>query len=100
MRLVPVVVDPPFLDEAVNCCHAAEQVLVEAFVAEAAAQVLEEAVLGRLTGGNVVPLEAIVLLPLQERPRRQLGAVAGDRRRASSIGRAPRQWRSVPAPPA
>ena len=36
MRPVLVVVDPPFFDDAACRCHAAEQVLVEAFVAEAA----------------------------------------------------------------
>lgn len=45
--------------------RAAEQVLVETFVAEAAVQALDKAVLGRLPGCGVVPLDASVLLSLQ-----------------------------------
>lgn len=45
--------------------RAAEQVLVEAFVASAV-QALDKAALGRLPGRSVVPLDAGVLLSLQD----------------------------------
>jgi len=62
-----VVVDPPLLDDAACRCHAAEQVLVEAFVAEAAVQALDEAVLGWLAG---CPLD-------REPPRCHVGRMLG-----------------------
>ena len=48
MWAIHIVVDPPLFDDAACRCHAAEQVLVEAFVPEAAVQALDEAVLGGL----------------------------------------------------
>jgi hypothetical protein len=77
VRPVLVVVDPPFSDDAACRGHATEQVLVEALVPEAAVQALDEAVLDGLAGRDVVPLDADVLLPKQDRPRRQFGAVVG-----------------------
>lgn len=52
--------------------------VVETFVAKAAVQALHEAVLSRLAGHDVVPRDAVVLVPLQDRPRCQLGAVVRD----------------------
>ena len=53
MRPVFVIVDPPLFDDTACSSHAAEQVLVETFVAEAAVQALDEAVLGGLAGRDV-----------------------------------------------
>lgn len=78
MRPVFAVVDPPFFDDTACSSHAAEQALVETFVAKAAVQALHEAVLGGLTGRDVVPLDAIVLLSLQDRTRRQFDTVVGN----------------------
>ena len=52
--------------------------LVEAFVPQPAIEALDEAVLGRLTGCDVVPIDTVVLLPCKDRPRGQLGAVVAD----------------------
>jgi len=53
-------------------------VLVETFVPEATIQALDEPVLHRLARRNVVPLDLAILLPLQDCPRCQLGAVVAD----------------------
>ena len=47
------------LDDLASSVQAAEQVLVEAFVA------LKEAVLHRLAGSDVVPFDGVILLPLR-----------------------------------
>ena len=78
MRPPGIVVDPPFLDDPAGCRQAAEQVHVEALVAEAAVQAFDEAVLHRLARGDVVPLDSMVFLPLQDRMRGQLGSVVAD----------------------
>jgi hypothetical protein len=49
-------------------------VRIEALVAEATVQALDEAVLHRLARRDVVPLDLAIFLPLQDRPRCQLGA--------------------------
>ena len=52
--------------------------LVQAFVAEPPVEALHEPVLLRLAGRDGVPQHAILLLPVRDRVRRQLGAVAAD----------------------
>ncbi len=53
-------------------------VLVEALAAEAAVKAFDEAILHRLAQRDVVPFDVVVLLPLQDRARGQLGAVVTD----------------------
>jgi hypothetical protein len=55
MRPAGIVVDPPFLDEPAGCQQAAKQVLVEAFVAEAAVQAFDEAVIRYVICGALSP---------------------------------------------
>ena len=73
-----VVVDTPSLDDPAGLGEIGEQVLVEAFVAQPAVEQLDEAVLGRLSRRDVVPLDALVLLPAKDCPLRQFGAVVTD----------------------
>ena len=73
-----VVVDPRFFDDLPGRRQAAEQVLIEALVAEAAIQALDEAVLHWLARRDVVPLDGLVLLPVQDCPRGEFGAVVAD----------------------
>ena len=56
----------------------AEQRLVEQFVAQAAVETFDEGVLLRLARGDVMPLDAGLLRPAQDRHAGQLGAVVGD----------------------
>src|SRR5262249_19017923 len=60
----------------------------EAFVAQPADQALDEAVLHRLAGRDVVPGHAVGLLPGKDRVRGQLGAVVADdlQRPATQLG--------------
>src|SRR5947209_12854772 len=86
MRPVMVVVDPPSLNDLASSVQAAEQVLVEAFVAEATIEALDEAILHRLARSNVVPFNGVILLPLQDRSGGQLRAiVANDHQRPSAL---------------
>src|SRR5215475_10567751 len=71
-----VVVDTPGLDDPAGLGEIGEQVLVEAFVAQPAVERFDEAVLARLAGRDVVPFDAMVLLPAEDGTRGQLGAVA------------------------
>jgi len=76
VRSVGVVVDPPFLDDLTSLVEVCKQVLVEAFVAQPAVEAFDKAVLHRLAGRDVVPLDSKLLLPGQDRIRGELGAVA------------------------
>src|SRR3954453_11729809 len=66
MRPVMVVIDPPSLDDLSGGAQAAEQVLVEAFGAEATVEALHEAILHRFTWSDGVPFHGVSLLPLQD----------------------------------
>lgn len=85
-----------FFDDATRRGHAAEQVLIEAFVPEAAVQSLDEAILSRLSRRDLMPFDAGVLLPLQDRLRRQLGAVAPTAAAAETAVRAAFRCRRAP----
>src|SRR3954449_6974526 len=90
MGSVMVVVDPPSLDDLASSVQSAEQVLVEAFVAEATIEALDETILHRLSPSDVVPLDGVILLPLQDRSGGQLRAVvADDHQRPSALAREP-----------
>ena len=75
MRSVGVVVDPPFLDDLASLVEIGEQVLVQAFVTQAAVKAFDKTVLHRLAGRDVVPLDPAFLLPGQNGIRGELGAV-------------------------
>ena len=73
-----VVVDPPCFDDPSGLAKVREQVLVEAFVAQPAVERLDEAVLRRLAGSDVMPFHIAILLPSEDGARGQLGAVVAD----------------------
>jgi len=62
-----VVVAPPFFDDPSGLGQVGEEVLVEALVAQLAIEALDEAVLGRFAGRDVVPFHAPFFLPGQYR---------------------------------
>ena len=70
-----VVVDPPGFDDPACLRERAEDVFVEAFVAQAAIEGLDEGILYRLAGRDVVPLDAGLFDPPQHGVAGQLGAV-------------------------
>ena len=76
VRSLPVVVLNPGsdLDPCVGKAH--EQGLVQQFVAHAAVEAFDEAVLHRLAGGDVMPFDPTLLRPTQDGRRGQLGTVA------------------------
>ena len=73
-----IIVGPPSFDDPPGCGQALEDVLIEAFVAQATVQALDECVLHWLAGGDVVPADTAILLPTQHHMRRQLGPVVAD----------------------
>ena len=75
-----VVVDPPCFGDLPSRRQAAEQVLVQALVAEPSVEALHEPVLLRFAWRDVVPQHRVRLLPAQDRVRRQLRAVVADNR--------------------
>lgn len=75
MRPDRVVVDAPRLDQRTRFGKAGEHVLVRVLVARAAIETLDQPVLHRLAGLDVVPGHAAFLRPAQHRVARQLGAV-------------------------
>src|SRR3978361_1387138 len=73
-----VVVDPPCFNDSPCRGQAAEQVLVKAFIPEPTVEAFHEPVLLRLARRDVVPQHRSLLLPPQDRVRRQLRAVVTD----------------------
>src|SRR5262249_58034913 len=83
-----VVVLPPLLDLLAGIGQTAEPVLVQTFIAEAAVEALNVAVLHRPSRLNRVPLETLFIGPLINRPADALRSVlAADlpRQTASSL---------------
>jgi transposase InsO family protein len=68
-----IVSDPPAVEDLAGVAERAEQMLVQALVAEPADEALRERVLHRLARRDVVPLDRMVLGPGEDRPR---GALA------------------------
>ena len=54
---VGVVVDPPFLDDLAGFVEIGEQMFVQALVAQSAVEAFDKAVLHRLAGRGVMPLD-------------------------------------------
>ena len=73
-----VVVDPPFFDDPSGLWQADEEMLVETLVTQSAIEALDEAILGRLAGCDVVPFHAPFFLPGQDSACGELGAVVAD----------------------
>ena len=63
MWSVVVEVGLPRSDQLAGMAQTVEQMLIEAFVAHASIEALDEAVLHWLAGGNVVPVDLTVFLP-------------------------------------
>jgi len=81
-----VIVDPGGEDRA-SLADREEQCLVEQLVAHAAIEALDEPVLRRLAGGDVMPLDPSIAGPGKHRIRGKLGAiVADDHLRRASLG--------------
>ena len=73
-----VVVVAPCRDQVAGVAQAGEQVLVQAFIPQTTVEALDEAVLHRFAGRDVVPFDLPVLLPCQDRIRGQLRAIVTD----------------------
>src|ERR1051325_7873481 len=78
MGPIGIIIEMPRSDDPARHRQAPEDMLVEAFVAEAAVETFDESVLDRLAPGDVVPVAAAFLLPVQDRMRGQLAAVVAD----------------------
>ena len=76
LRVVQVIVASPIFDDLPGITVAGEQILIEAFVAQASVEALDETVLHWLTRRDVMPLYSMVLLPFEGGVRGQLCAVA------------------------
>jgi len=75
-----VIVAAPFFESGAGLGERGEQRLVQELVPEPAVEALDEGVLDRLAGIDVVPINACVRCPGQDRVAGQLGAVvAADR---------------------
>ena len=57
---------PSILDDALRLSEVSEQVLVEALVAQPTAEALDEAILHRFAGCDVVPFDGVFLLRGQD----------------------------------
>src|SRR5690606_26252176 len=69
---------PPFGDGAARMVEAEEQALVQKLVAHPAVEALDIAILHRLSGRDVMPLDAMILRPGKDGVRGELGAVVGN----------------------
>ena len=58
-----IAVDPPGFDDPAGFSEIGERMLVKAFVAQSAIEGLDEGVLHRLTSGDVVAFNTMLLLP-------------------------------------
>lgn len=75
MRPDVVVVIPPESQRSAGVGQAVEDLLVEAFVAQAAVEGLDVAVLLRFAGVDVMPLDLVVVRPFQDGLADELGPV-------------------------
>src|SRR5215469_14968706 len=73
-----VVVEPPCSQGHPGMGERAEQRLVQQLVAQTAVEALDERILLRFARCDVVPFDAAVLRPAQDRRAGQLGAVVGN----------------------
>ncbi len=66
MRAVMIIVVAPCRDYMAGMAQTVEQMLVEAFVAQAAIKALYQAILHGLAGRDVMPFDLPLLLPFVE----------------------------------
>ena len=78
VRTHGVVVRPPCLDDQSCCSQRWEQVLVQTLVAQETIKALNEAVLLRLSGCDVVPRDPSILAPGKEGAIGQFRAIVAD----------------------
>lgn len=78
MRADGVVVREPCLDDPSRRSQRLEQVLVQALIAQATIERFHEAVLLRLAGRDLVPLDAGVMAPGEDGMAGQFGPVVAD----------------------
>jgi hypothetical protein len=76
MRPDIVVVVAPESQGSAGICQTVEDLFVETFVAQAAVEGLDIAVLLGLSGGDVMPLDAVLVGPLEDRLAGELGPKA------------------------
>ncbi len=76
MRPDMVVVVAPEGQFAASVRQAVEDFLVQTFVAQAAVEGLDVAILLRLSGVDVVPFDTVLVCPFQDRLAGELGPVA------------------------
>src|SRR6266516_4620928 len=77
MRPRRVVVSDPSSDDLASLIEIEEQALVEKFVAHAAVEGFDVAILHRLAGRDVVPFHLMLFAPAQDSIRGELGTVIG-----------------------
>jgi hypothetical protein len=87
VRAPGIVIEPPSFNDPPCHRQAMEHVLVEALVTEAPVEALDESVLDRLSGRDVVPSDAAFLLPAHDGVRSELGAVVADDHQRLPAGR-------------
>ena len=99
MRSVPVVILLPCSDGGAGLSDRREQRLIQALVAEAAVEAFDEAVLHRLAGGDVMPVDLCLLAPFEDGHAGHLRSVVrDDRPRFSAFGDETIQLAGKPCP--
>lgn len=88
MRSLGIVIGNPRGDGAAGMVDAEEQALVEQLVAHSPVETLDEGILLRLAGLDIVPVDAADLAPFEDRHAGEFGAVVGDA--CSRLGSPPR----------
>ena len=78
MRPLGVVVGDPATDELAGLVEIEKDCLVEELVAHPAVKALDEAVLHRFAGRDVVPFDLMIDCPAEDRVRGELGAVVAN----------------------
>jgi hypothetical protein len=78
VRLAGIVIEPPGFNDPPCQRQATEHVLVKALLVETPVKALDESVLDRTPGRDIVPSDAASLLPAQDGVRRELSAVVAD----------------------
>lgn len=84
------IVRAPSGERGAGLVQGREQGLVQEFVPQAAVEALEEGILGRLSGRDIVPVKLAVSRELQDRVRGELGPIVADNRLGLAAGVEPR----------
>lgn len=78
MWAVSVVVDPPGLDDASGIMRPVEEMFVEALIARATIEALDEGIRSGFSRRDVAPLDFGILDPFEDRVAGQFGAIVRD----------------------